>query len=70
MAAYDFSARQAAARMAEAQPIQSLLMQINADAVCLVRTQFQQRIALRQRCRARFALDLLLPQSGTLSLLA
>src|SRR5437867_11634863 len=39
-------------------------MQINADAACLVRTQFQQRIALRQRCRARFALDPLLPQSG------
>jgi hypothetical protein len=32
--------------MAEGQqasvPIQSLLMQIDADAVCLVRTQFQQ----------------------------
>ena len=46
MAAFDFSAAQAAASMAEGQqasvPIQSLLMQINADAVCLVRTQFQQ----------------------------
>ena len=45
MAAFDFSAAQAAASTAEGQqasvPIQSLLMQINADAVCLVRTQFQ-----------------------------
>jgi hypothetical protein len=44
MAAFDFSAAEAAASMAEGQqasvPIQSLLMQINADAVCLVRTQF------------------------------
>ena len=44
MAAFDFSAAQAVASMAEEQqasvPIQSLLMQINADAVCLVRTQF------------------------------
>ena len=49
MAAFDFSAAQAAASMAEGQqasvPIQSLLMQINADAVCLVRTQFQHFIA-------------------------
>jgi hypothetical protein len=46
MAAFDFSPAQAAASMAEGQqasvPIQSLLMQIDADAVCLVRTQFQQ----------------------------
>jgi hypothetical protein len=46
MAAFDFSAAQATASMAEGQhasvPTQSLLMQINADAVCLVRTQFQQ----------------------------
>jgi hypothetical protein len=46
MAAFDFSPSQAAACMAEGQqasvPIQSLLMQIDADAVCLVRTQFQQ----------------------------
>ena len=45
MAAFDFSAAQAVASMAEEQqasvPIQSLVMQINADAVCLVRTQFQ-----------------------------
>jgi hypothetical protein len=38
MAAFDFLAAQAAASMAEGQhasvPIQSLLMQINADAVC------------------------------------
>jgi len=48
MAAFDFSPAQAAASMAEGQqasvPIQSLLMQIDADAVCLVRTQFQQII--------------------------
>jgi hypothetical protein len=48
MAAFDFSAAQAAASMAEGQqasvPIQSLLMQIDADAVCLVRTQFRQII--------------------------
>jgi hypothetical protein len=45
MAAFDFSPAQAAASMAEGQqasvPIQSVLMQIDADAVCLVRTQFQ-----------------------------
>jgi hypothetical protein len=38
MAAFDFSPAQAAAKMAEGQqasvPIQSLLMQIDADAVC------------------------------------
>ena len=43
---FDFSPAQAAASMAEGQqasaPIQSLLMQINTDAVCLVRTQLQQ----------------------------
>jgi hypothetical protein len=48
MAAFDFSAAQAAASMAEGQqafvPIESLLMQINADTVCLVRTQFQHLI--------------------------
>jgi hypothetical protein len=48
MAAFDFSPAQAAAGMAEGQQtsvlIQSLLMQIDADAVCLVRTQFQQVI--------------------------
>src|SRR5207245_1069787 len=48
MAAFDFSAAQATASMAEGQhasvPIQSLLVQINADAVCLVRTQFQQHL--------------------------
>jgi len=46
MAALDFLGAQAAARMAEGQEasvaIQSLLMQINANAVCLGRTQFQQ----------------------------
>jgi hypothetical protein len=46
MAAFDFSPTQVAAKMTEAQqasvPIQSLLMQIDADAVCSVRTQFQQ----------------------------
>src|ERR1700674_3011284 len=40
-----FRLAQAAASMAEGQqasvPIQSLLMQIDADVVCLVRTQFQ-----------------------------
>jgi hypothetical protein len=45
MAGFDFSLARAAASMAEGQqasvPIQSLLMQIDADAVCLVRTQFQ-----------------------------
>jgi hypothetical protein len=44
MAAFDFSAAQATASIVDGQhasvPIQSLLMQINADAVCLVRTQF------------------------------
>ena len=46
MAAFAFLVAQAAASKAEGQqasiPIYSLLMQINADAVCLVRTQFQQ----------------------------
>jgi hypothetical protein len=50
MAAFDFSPAQAAASMAEGQqasvPIQSLLMQIDADGVCLVRTQFQQLMRL------------------------
>src|ERR1700674_2131846 len=45
-----FRLAQAAASMAEGQqtsvPIQSLLMQIDADAVCLVRTQFQQLITM------------------------
>jgi len=48
MAAFDFSAAQATASMTEGQhasvPTQSLLMQINADDVCLVRTQFQQQL--------------------------
>jgi hypothetical protein len=48
MAALDLSAAQAARKYAEGQqpsvPIQSLLMQTNADAVCLVKTQFQQII--------------------------
>ncbi len=48
MAAFDFSPARAAASMAEGQPasepIQSLLKQIDADAVCLVRTQFQHLI--------------------------
>jgi hypothetical protein len=51
MAAFNFLAAQAAASMAEGQhasvPIQSLLMQINGDAVCLVRPQFQQ-LSLRR----------------------
>src|ERR1700730_1277550 len=50
MAPLDFSPAQAAASMAEGQPasvpIQSLLMQIDADAVCLVTTQFQQLITM------------------------
>ena len=50
MAAFDFSAEQATASMAEGQhasvPTQSLLMQISADAVCLVRTQFQQHLRI------------------------
>lgn len=45
MAAFDFSPAQAAANTAEGQPasvsIQSLLLQIDAAALCLVRTQFQ-----------------------------
>ena len=45
-----FRLAQAAVSVAEGQqasvPIQSLLMQINADAVCLVRTQFQQLITM------------------------
>jgi hypothetical protein len=45
MAALDLSAAQAARKYAGGQqvsaPIQSLLMQIYADAVCWVRTQFQ-----------------------------
>jgi hypothetical protein len=44
MAAFEFSAAQAVTSMAEGQQasvsIQSLLMQIYADAVCLVRTPF------------------------------
>jgi hypothetical protein len=44
MAAFDFSAAQAVASMAEGEqasvPIPSLLIQIYADAVCLIRTQF------------------------------
>ena len=48
MEAFDFSAAQATASMAEGQhasvPTPSLLMQINADAVCLVRTQLQQHL--------------------------
>ena len=55
MAGFDSSAAQAAASMAEGQqasvPIHSLLMQINADAAGLVRTQFQQLI------RGRLARD-------------
>ena len=50
MAAFNFSPAQAAASMAEGQqasvPIQSLLMQIDADRVCLVRTPFQQLITM------------------------
>ena len=46
MVAFDFSPAQAAASVVEGQQasvlIQSLLMQIDADAVWLVRTQFQQ----------------------------
>ena len=49
--------------MAEGQqasvPIQSLLMQINADAVCLVRTQFQQLSRLITR---RSQVQILSPQ--------
>jgi hypothetical protein len=44
MAAFDFSAAHAAKSMAEGQqesvPIQSLLMQINVDAVCLSKCSF------------------------------
>ena len=50
MAAFDFSAAQAAASMAEGQqasvPIQSPLMPIDADAVCLIRTPFQPLITM------------------------
>ena len=50
MAAFDLSAAQAVASMGEEQqasvPIQSLLMQIDADRVCLVRTPFQQLITM------------------------
>src|ERR1700676_5292590 len=50
MAALLFGAAQSAASMVEGERdsvrIQSALMQINADAVCLVRTQFQQVIEL------------------------
>ena len=57
MAAFDFSPAQAAASMAEEQqasvPIQSLLMQIDADAVCLVRTQFQQILHLTSLQRTK-----------------
>ena len=49
MAAFDFSPAQVAASMAEGQEasvsVQSLLMQIDADVICLVRTQVQQIIA-------------------------
>ena len=48
MAAFVFGAAQSTASMAEARrasvPIEWLLMQINADGVCLVRTQFQHLI--------------------------
>src|ERR1700730_14825184 len=54
MTAFDFSPAQAAASMAEGQqasvPIRSLLMQIDTDAVCLVRTQFQQMRSMPLRC--------------------
>jgi hypothetical protein len=57
MAALDFSSAQAAASMAEGQQgsarTQSLLMQINADAVCLVRSQFQQLNGSTPSARAR-----------------
>jgi hypothetical protein len=57
MAAFDFSPAQAAASIAEGQQasvlIQSLLMQIDADAVCLVRTQFQHLSSGRGIERAR-----------------
>lgn len=50
MAAFNFRLAQAAASMVEGQqasvPIQSLLAHIDADAVCFVRTQFQQRITM------------------------
>jgi hypothetical protein len=45
MAAFDFSRAQGPQSMVEGQasiPIQSLLKQIQADAVCLVKTQFHQ----------------------------
>ncbi len=57
MAAFDFSAAQTTASMAEGQqaslPIQSLPMQINADAVCLIRTQFQHVLQVMGRLRLR-----------------
>ncbi len=59
MAAFDFSPAQAAASTAKGQqasvPIQSLLMQIDADAVCLVRTQFQQ--IRNQGCKQQASLQ-------------
>jgi hypothetical protein len=65
MAAFDFSPAQAAASMAEGRQasvsIQSLLMQIDADAVCLVRTQFQQingRPESTHTCLSRFSCPL------------
>ena len=50
MATFTFSPCASGRKYAEGQqasvPIQSLMMQIDADAVCLVRTQFQQLITM------------------------
>jgi len=60
MAALLFGAAQSAAIMVEGERdsvrIHSLLMQINADTVCLVRTQFQQQlISMPAAAMAAFA---------------
>jgi hypothetical protein len=56
MAALPFGAAQSAAIMVEGERdsvrIQSPLMQINADTVCLVRTQFQHFIDVALAIRA------------------
>jgi hypothetical protein len=73
MAAFDFSPAQAAASMAEGQqasvPIQSLLMQIDADAVFLVRTQFQHITTALEFHRQRTRLLLSAPHLRCLSAL-
>jgi hypothetical protein len=68
MAALPFAAAQSAAIMVEGERdsvrIQSPLMQINADTVCLVRTQFEHMTRRRNLCFA-FAFEKLSSPPGT-----